>query len=178
MSYYLREISREDIPTINSWRNDPEIIENLGSPFRYVTKEVDDVWFSSYLGSRNSNIRLAIVEVERKKLIGATYLTGIDWVCRSAEFSIWIGASESQGKGAGRFATLGTLEHAFNNMGLHRVHLTVLSENLRARNLYKSIGFSEEGILRQAVFKKGEYKDMIAMSILSYEFKAYISTIK
>lgn len=171
MSYFLREISREDIPAINSWRNDPELIKNLGGPFRYVTKEVDDAWFSSYLGSRDSNIRLAIVEVEIKKIIGATYLTGIDWVCRSAEFSIWIGTSESQGKGAGRFATLETLEHAFNNMGLHRVHLTVLSENLRARKLYKSVGFTEEGTLRQAVFKKGEYKDMVAMSILSDEFK-------
>lgn len=170
MRYYLREISREDIPTINSWRNDPEVIESLGSPFRYVTKEVDDAWFSSYLGSRNSNIRLAIVDAERKLIIGATYLTGIDWVSRSAEFSIWIGASENRGNGAGRFATLETLEHAFGNIGLHRVHLTVLSENLRARKLYKSIGFSEEGTLRQAIFKKGKYKDMIAMSILSDEF--------
>lgn len=171
MSYFLREISREDMPIINSWRNNPEIIENLGSPFRYVSKEVDDAWFSSYLSSRTSSVRLAIVEAEQEKIIGAVYLTGIDWVCRSAEFSIWIGASESQGKGAGKFATQKTLGHAFNNMGLHRIHLTVLSENLRARNLYKSIGFSEEGNLRQAAFKNGEFKDMIAMSILSNEFK-------
>ena len=170
MSYFLRELSREDMPTINSWRNSPEIIDSLGSPFRYVAKEVDDAWFSSYLGSRNSNVRLAIVDTEKEKIIGAVYLTGIDWVCRSAEFSIWIGASDSQGKGAGRFATQKTLEHAFRNMGLHRIHLTVLSENIRAINLYKSVGFLKEGTLRQAAFKNGEFKDMISMSILSNDF--------
>lgn len=171
MAYYLREICRGDIPEINQWRNDRQIIEQLGAPFRFINQETDDSWFASYLGSRSNNVRLAIVCKGDNKIVGAVYLTGIDWVARSAEFSIWIGCKDHQGKGAGKIAIKGMLCHAFNDLGLNRIHLTVLKNNKRALHLYNSVGFSEEGTLRQAAFKDGNFIDLIKMSILLSEFK-------
>jgi len=34
--YKLRELRKEDIPKINKWRNDSELINHLGAPFRYI----------------------------------------------------------------------------------------------------------------------------------------------
>jgi len=132
MAYYLREICRGDIPEINQWRSDRQIIEQLGAPFRFINQETDDAWFALYLGSRTNNVRLAIVCKRDNKTVGAVYLTGIDWVARSAEFSIWIGCKDHQGKGAGKIATREILNHAFNDLGLNRIHLTVLKTNERA----------------------------------------------
>lgn len=171
MVYYLREISRGDISEINKWRNDRQIIEQLGAAFRFINEETDDSWFASYLNVRSNNVRLVTVCKESNKVVGVVYLTGIDWVSRSAEFSILIGCKDHQGKGAGKISTQAMLCHAFDDLGLNRIYLTVLTGNIRARSLYKSSGFSEEGVIREAVFKDGRHLDLILMSILASDFK-------
>lgn len=171
MSFFLRDLSRSDLALINQWRNDREIQRWLVSPFRFVGEEVDQKWFDTYLDRRANNIRLAICESETGNAIGAVYLLNIDWVARSGEFGILIGEKTSQSRGAGEFATRSMLNHAFADMNLHRADLNVLPGNERAIRLYKKVGFVEEGRLKQAIFKDGEYIDLIHMSILSREYK-------
>ena len=168
--FFLRELSRSDLSEINKWRNDADLIKALGSPYRYIDQEVDDNWFNNYLASRSNNVRLAICEVESGRIVGAVYLLEIDWTHRCCEFAILIGDKQSQGKGLGEFATRGILTHAFLDLNLHRVHLTVLFTNPRAIHLYKKVGFIEEGCLRQSVFKNGKYVDLVQMAILSSEY--------
>ncbi|PWF48906.1 GNAT family N-acetyltransferase [Massilia glaciei] len=170
MSYFLREISRSDLPQISSWRNDPGLIENLASPFRFIDLEVDTKWFESYMASRANNVRLAICQRDSGSIIGAAYLLSIDWVSRSCEFSIFIGDVHSRGKGVGEFAIQHVLRHAFEDLNLRRVALNVLENNARALHLYRKNGFVDEGRLRQAVAKRGAYFDLIQMAILSDEF--------
>ena len=171
MDIYLREIQRSDLPNINRWRNDKNLINFLGAPFRFINIEIDEKWFDSYLSHRANNIRLAICESVGEKLLGVVYLLQIDWINRSGEYAIQIGEKDSQGSGAGFQATVKILEHAFTDLNLNRVYLTVLSNNERAIRLYKKIGFVEEGKLRKAVFKNGRYMDLICMAILKEEFR-------
>lgn len=177
MIYFLREISKKDIPFINAWRNDRGVIDSLGSPFRFIATEVDEAWFSSYLSNRSNNVRLVIEDGEANRPIGAVYLVNIDWIARSGEFAIWVGDTASQGRGAGSFATRAMLHHAFNDLGLNRVHLTVLLDNVRAINLYKKNGFLEEGRLRQAIYKNGEFLDLVQMSILSKDYRGQAKAV-
>ena len=44
---YLREISKNDIEVINSWRSNRQLIGSLGAGFRYIDRSVDDAWFES-----------------------------------------------------------------------------------------------------------------------------------
>lgn len=171
MSYFLRELSRIDLVEITKWRNDPSLIQWLATAFRFIDQEVDINWFNSYVSNRSNNVRLAICTSDSQKIIGATYLLDIDWINRSSEFSIWIGTNSLQGKGIGEFAARRTLHHAFSDLNLHRISLTVLEDNDRALHLYKKIGFLEEGHLKQVVFKNGKYVDLIQMAILSNEYQ-------
>ncbi len=171
MNYFLRELSRADLPAVNGWRNDREAQKWLVSPFRFVADEVDVKWYDGYLGGRTNNIRLAICESPSGKSIGVAYLLGIDWVVRSGDFGILIGDTSAQGKGAGEFATRELLSHAFGDMNLHRVQLSVLAGNERARRLYRKVGFVEEGRARQAAFKGGRYVDLIQMAILASDYR-------
>ncbi|MDY6945386.1 MAG: GNAT family protein [Pseudomonadota bacterium] len=167
--YVLRELERHDVPIINRWRADAALVGNLGSAFRYVGSAVDEKWFDNYLASRANNVRLAISS-EDGVLIGAVYLLGIDWVHRHAEFSIWIGDASVQRRGAGETATRGMLNHAFGDLNLERVWLTVLPHNEPAIRLYRKVGFREEGRQRSAVYKNGRYEDMMMMSVLRSEY--------
>lgn len=164
---FLREIERGDLPTINAWRADKALVSLLGGNFRYVGTEIDGKWFDSYLGARAGNVRLAVCLAATQAMVGVTYLLGIDWVNRSAEFSIQIGAESARGHGIGEAATRLTLEHAFGDLNLNRISLTVLASNTRAIALYEKVGFRAEGLLRQAAFKDGRYLDVIPMALLA-----------
>lgn len=168
--FYLRELTRGDLPVINEWRNDEKLIAFLGAPFRYIDIEVDNKWFDSYMSNRNSCVRCAIIESETNEVIGLVNLINIDYINRSCTVSIMIGKSENQGKGAGEYALGKMIDHAFLNLNMNRVELTVLSDNIRAQKLYSKIGFKKEGVKRSCVFKHGSYKDMIIMSILNSEY--------
>jgi len=168
--FKLREIEREDIPIINSWRAKKSLIDYLGAPFRYINKEVDYKWYEYYMNNRDKNIRCSILD-ENDKLVGLVSLTNIDRLNQKAEFHIMIGDQNDRGKGIGSFATNEILKHAFYDMNLNRIELSVLKNNLRAINFYKKIGFKEEGINRQAIYKNGEFVDVIIMGILKEDFK-------
>ncbi|AMP00902.1 acetyltransferase family protein [Collimonas arenae] len=170
MTPYFRELGHSDLIQINRWRNTPETVAQLGSAFRFVGMAIDEKWMEHYLSSRSNNVRLAICDSTTQQLVGAMYLLNIDWLHRNAECAIWIGETEAQGKGIGQQAMRRLLAHAFDDLNLHRIYLSVLSNNIRALNLYKKIGFSEEGKSRDAIFKNGSYDDLIQMAILSNEY--------
>ena len=169
-AYFLRELNAGDIAEVNRWRNDPAVIALLGAPFRYVGLEIDRAWFEQYMSNRSTAVRLAVCDGATQNIVGAAYLTGIDWVARSGEFSIWIGVAAHRGKGAGRTASRALLRHAVVDLNLHRLHLTVLVDNLAAQSLYRKLGFVEEGRLRGAAFKNGHFADLIQMAMLSSEY--------
>jgi RimJ/RimL family protein N-acetyltransferase len=166
---FLRELERADLVLLNTWRADRDLVGHLGSPFRYINMEVDESWFGAYLANRQRNVRLAICDGSSQKLLGVVYLLEIDWVSRNAEFAIQIGETGERGRGVGTEATRLALDHAFNDLNLHRVHLTVLASNAAAIALYERTGFRAEGLLRQAFFKEGRHVDAIPMAILAAE---------
>jgi diamine N-acetyltransferase len=171
-TYHLRELAAADLAELNVWRNDPEVIQSLVAAFRYVALQTDQAWFDDYKLHRATTVRLAVCRAGSDQIIGAVYLTGIDWISRSAELGVWIGAAEHRGKGAGEFACRGILRHAFHDLNLHRVHLSVVDGNSSAQALYLKLGFVEEGRARAAAFKMGAYTDLIRMAILAPEYDA------
>lgn len=168
---FLREISKDDIKTINKWRNNKNLIDFLGSPFRFVNVETEEEWFNAYMRNRSNAVRLAICLIGSSEMVGVIYLTNIDWLNKSAEYSIMIGDEANYGKGYALVATQMMITHAFSNLNLYRIWLTVLEDNERAISLYKKVGFKQEGIMRSVIYKCGVYKNMLLMSVLKDEYK-------
>lgn len=177
--YQLRELERKDLSAINTWRNQPELIAQLGAPFRYINPEVDSRWFDSYMANRGSCVRCVIVTAEEPdQIIGLVSLTNIDQMNQSAVLHIMIGDAANHGKGVGSFAVCAMLRHAFLNMNLHRIELKVLASNERARHVYEKCGFSREGIIRKAIYKNGEFVDMLLYGILKDEYLSQQERLK
>lgn len=171
--YMLRELERGDLPEVNRWRRDPAMIGRLTAPYRFINEEVDERWFDAYMQNRAHAIRCAVVDEELSdRILGLVSLTNIDWVHRTAYFGIMIGRTEYRGRGLGTFAVRAMLRHAFEDMNLNRVELTVLEDNEPARKLYEKAGFVQEGRFREAVFKEGRYRDLLFMAVLRKEWEA------
>lgn len=74
------------------------------------------------------------------------------------------------GQGYGRSVLAQALDKAFREFEAHRVWLDVMEENHRARSLYRSLGFVEEGRLRECVKVGDGFASMWLMSIVRSEF--------
>jgi len=168
--FRLREIEKKDLEKINEWRNDPELIELLGAPFRYINLDVDLKWYEAYMNNRGNAVRCAITKEDEDNILGLVSLVSINYMNQSAEFHIMIGDKANQGQGVGTFAINEMLNHAFNNMNLQRIELTVLEDNERAKHVYEKLGFVYEGRKRKARYKNGKFVDMLMYSILKTEF--------
>jgi RimJ/RimL family protein N-acetyltransferase len=166
----LRELARADLPAINRWRQDRDLVDGLGAPARYITEEVDQAWFEDYLRRRGTDVRCAILVDDRPEPVGLVSLTGVDPVHRCAEFHLLVGDRTLHGRGVGTSATSQMLRHAFRDLNLHRVFLRVLTYNAAAIRVYEKAGFQREGVAREAAFKRGRYEDMVQMGILQSEF--------
>jgi RimJ/RimL family protein N-acetyltransferase len=170
----LRELERGDVRMINAWRTDREVVDSLSAGFAFVGLDVDQDWFTRYLAQRHNNVRLAIID-DDEELVGCVYLLDIRWVHRSAEFAILIGRKDRWKRGIGTWATRVLLRHAFDDLQLQRVWLQVCHTNQAARRLYERTGFRNEGSLRRALFKNGQYVDVDVMAILESEYRSRVS---
>ena len=93
----------------------------------------------------------------------------------SEHHNIYVGMDihrEYRGKGLAYEAYRKFIPTIIKQYDLHKVSLEVLATNTRAHNLYTKLGFVNEGVKRQEVYKNGQYVDSILMSILKSEVEA------
>ena len=74
-----------------------------------------------------------------------------------------------KGIGIGRAAVRAVIHLAFGSLKAHRLWLDVKSTNSRARSLYLSEGFSEEGVMRECLLGKDGFESLVMMSMLCTE---------
>ena len=87
----------------------------------------------------------------------------------------WIGKN-FQGTGLNKHCKFLLLQFAFEQMNMHRVEFRADNENEKSKAAMKSIGCTEEGVLRShALLHNGKRRSSIILSILSDEWK---STVK
>ena len=63
------------------------------------------------------------------------------------------------------------LRFGFDGLGLHRISLGVFAFNTRALHVYRELGFTEEGRIRDHWFRDGAWHDDVRMAILAEEWR-------
>lgn len=84
----------------------------------------------------------------------------IDWVRRSAGIGYWL-AEKHQGRGTMTAAVRLLADHALATWVLSRVEIRVATENHRSRAIPERLGFSQEGILREAELVGDRHLDLV-----------------
>jgi ribosomal-protein-alanine N-acetyltransferase len=169
--FVLRRIEPEDLPELYHQKNDPAVAAMLGG-FTTGYSMTDLKHWVEYHRTRSDEVLLAIAEAETNRCVGHVGLYNIDYRIRMAEFAIMLGNPTTWNKGLGRACTNFMLNYGFRDLNLNRIYLTVLATNERAMRLYHSLGFRDEGRMRQAQYKDGQYIDVFMMSLLRSEFSA------
>lgn len=166
---YLRPVEPEDAPRFQVWMNDPENRRFLNR-FRPLNGPEERGWIEK-LHAREGDHVFGIALKEGDRLIGCCGLHRAALPHRSAELGIAIGDRACQGRGFGAEAVGLLLAHGFGALGLHRIFLHVLAHNLRGIRCYEKCGFRREGVLREAHWGEGGWRDAILYGLLEHEFR-------
>ncbi|HLJ65769.1 MAG TPA: GNAT family protein [Chloroflexota bacterium] len=164
----LRALETGDFPVLARWLNDAGVMLYWGRPGNTVAPE--EVAADEVRNAARGTSRKYIIQTPEGRPIGQIDYYDLDWQARSAWVSILIGDPDFWGGGYGTDAMRALLTHLFDQMGLHRVALTVHETNARAQRSYAKNGFKAEGILRDWAFFNGKWVNGVVMSVLAEEF--------
>ena len=163
----LRPVESQDIEKFYKWRNDPDIKKMaMMHPFP-VTLESEKKWFENISNNKdNKLIIFSVVDNSDKRVVGFIRLFNINWIHRYSYFGIVLGEEIARGKGFGKDAVKLIVDYALNTLNLHKIVLEVIDANNIAIELYKQLGFIEEGRLKNQVLIDNHWHDVLIMSLL------------
>jgi len=164
-SLSIRNINKDDLEWVRALHNDPEVLRMLTDP-HVVTAEEQIKWFESI--SKSKTTQRIILEVDGTA-VGVFRVDQIDYNNKSVCLGLDI-HKDHRGRGYAKSGYYMVMNKWFFTEGFNRVWLMVAAYNSKARNLYKDLGFKEEGAHRQGLYKNGEYHDCIVMGILKNEY--------
>jgi L-phenylalanine/L-methionine N-acetyltransferase len=164
MDIYVRPICLADAPAVNEIRRMRGVMENmLGMPSERIKKSED---FITNMDANSHEFVAAVRDDDgNEKVIGCAGLQvyASPRLRHSGGIGIMI-HKDYQGNGAGQKLMEALIDLADNWLMLVRVELTVYTDNERAINLYKKMGFESEGIKRKAAIREGKYADEYMMA--------------
>ena len=153
-----------DIPSLFQWSDDLEDAR-LNEPYLPRNWHRQEAFWLNSEGDP-SRLFFAIHSLRQPEIIGYVRIMQIDAIHRSATIGIRIGDRGNRGQGKGRDAMLLAIRYCWDHLNLARLGLSVFADNDPAIALYRSLGFREEGRLRQARFIAGRWIDVVLMGLL------------
>jgi len=168
---YLRPFEENDIDRWYKWFNDKEVTYYMDQR-RFPNTPEKQVEFLRKMNKSESDIQLAIVIKKNDELIGTIGLHQIDFINGNTDVSIVIGEKKYWNKKFGKEAAYLLIKHAFDFLNLHKLTAGMVEDNKASYNLFISLGFKREGILRQQIYIHGKYKNVIKLGLLKHEYVA------
>ncbi|HKL28669.1 MAG TPA: GNAT family protein [Natrialbaceae archaeon] len=168
----LRSVEQEDMEFVQRTMNDPEVWRPaMGA--EPMNDELASEFFEDVVSSEG-DVHCLICDDEEP--MGVVSLTrsqyGPDETARSrdAELAYYL-APEFHGQGYGSDAAETMVEYAFEDLNLRRVSARCGSFNEGSAALLESLGFEQEGRLREASWYRGEYYDTLWYGLLRREWR-------
>ncbi|SCL24020.1 Protein N-acetyltransferase, RimJ/RimL family [Micromonospora rhizosphaerae] len=167
----LRPMIAEDLGFLATLANTTSVRANVVGWDWPVAPDGQREWLDKAIRDPK-NHRLTVTDLATGKPIGLAGLWEFDWHNRSAIAPIKIMPGLAP-KGAGTDTIMLVMAWAFYEVGLHRVHGSILDLNAASLGLYlRRCGWREEGRERESIFRRGEWHDLIRVAALRSDFDA------
>jgi len=156
----LQVPDKKHLELMLQWRNNPDFRQYYRE-YRVLNKNQQLKWWKRRVIKDDSWQYFVVSPAsEKDKIIGFVGLTYIHPIYKTAEY---------RGKGYGSDALRTVIKYGFEQLNLNRIWCEVYSNN-KSVDVYRYLGFKDEGVLRQSVFKNGEYLDSYILSMLKEEY--------
>jgi ribosomal-protein-serine acetyltransferase len=104
------------------------------------------------------------------QIVGGAGFHAIDKLNRSTSIGYWL-TVEAQGSGLMTATVRALLDHAFGVWDLHRVVIEAVVDNTRSRAIPERLGFTEEGVQREAKRIRGRFEDAALYAMLAPDWR-------
>lgn len=160
----LRFLEKSDLETLAHYANNPKIAKNLKDVFPNPYTYEDAVSFYNMVQSQNP---ITIFAIEYKgQFAGMTGLLPLNDVYRkTAEIGYWLG-EQFWNKGIATSATKLTVNWAWKNLDIVRIHTGVFAYNPASARVLEKAGFVFEIEFKNSIFKKDKIVNELRYSIL------------
>lgn len=163
----LRAIEKNDLTQLMKWRNNPEL--------RKFFRETDEInstnqekWFESVIAKNSVNKMFSIISLETDELLGACGLCYIDWINRSADFSIYVGYKDLYIDDKYAIDAAKVMKnYGFNILNLHRLWAEIYSIDNLKKDFFNNLGFKLDGEFRETYWYNNSWHNSLFYSILS-----------
>lgn len=136
----LTRLKEDKIEQVRNWRNDPKIVQYM--EYRdHITSEMQSNWFRKI---DNDNNYYFIIEYQGEE-IGLINIRDIDYFKGEGEGGIFIYDDSLLNSTISFQATLCLYDFCFEKLRLHRITAHILSDNKRAIQYNKMLGFKKYG---------------------------------
>jgi RimJ/RimL family protein N-acetyltransferase len=163
----LRAIEEADLEQLLAWRNRPEL-RRYFREYRELNSTQQRQWFESKVNGDPCTRMFAIIERTSGRLLGAAGLCYIDWVNRTADFSIYLGADGLYiDERLAPDAAVTMANFGFNELGLNRLWSEIYSFDTPKTSFFQRLGFSLDGRHRQSHWAEGAWHDSLYFSLLA-----------
>lgn len=168
---FLKAIEIEDLETLKTWRNLPEYRKYFRE-YREINSVMQRNWFEHLVCDNSHTIMFSIFDVSTKQLIGCCGLCYIHWIHRHADLSLYIGKNEAyiDDDGYAKEACELLFLYAFNELNLHKIWTEIYEFDQKKNTLFRSLGFQQDGLLREHYFYDGKWWDSRILSLLHSDY--------
>lgn len=157
----LRAIEKSDLPQLLEWRNQPEN-RVFFREYRELNTINQTVWFDKYVMNDPSTRMFAIVDLKTKELLGACGLCYIDWINRSADFSIYIGKDDLYIDSTYAIDAAKVMQaYGFDELNLHRLWAEIYSIDEKKKKFFERLDFDLEGTFKETHWTLGKWVDSL-----------------
>jgi RimJ/RimL family protein N-acetyltransferase len=166
----LRAMEPSDAEALWRWNHDPEVMRWMDAGYAQSLAQVQK-WLTDRPRNDYGDVLFGIEELGDSTLIGLVRLHGAEPETGIADLDIYLGEREYWGKGFATDAVRTACRYGFHHMRLHKITLTVVTENEAAHHIYQKVGFVDEGRLRQAFRREDGWLDKFTMGLLADELR-------
>jgi RimJ/RimL family protein N-acetyltransferase len=171
---YARALRASDLPYLSAWADDPLIEEMVGSElFReFVDVHGRSATFLDALRADHSQVNMVICTREGDRPIGLVRLFNLHLRDGYAFLETIVADTRALRLGYGIEGSKLIAYWAIDVLKLRRLEAKVYPWNRLSINTMKRRGWQLEGVLREAVFHSGHYRDLLVFGILAHEIAA------
>ena len=160
----IRPMAHDELERVLAWRNHPDVRRYMNTQHE-ITLDEHQRWFESTLPDPKKH--LLIFEVNRQPLGFVNFNeTGNGGI---ADWGFYVAPDAP--KGSGLQLGHAALGHAFTHLKLHKVNGQALAYNDRSIKFHQTLGFQQEGILREQHFDGERYNHVICFGLLCLEWQ-------
>lgn len=163
-SCHIRAVVDVDLPMLLSWRNHEDVRRFMFTQHK-ISLEEHRNWFAK--ASVDAARRLLIVE-DMSGPLGYVQFSQV----KPGGVADWgFYARPDAPKGSGRKLGQMALNHAFDELKLHKVCGQAIESNAASIAFHKRLGFAQEGVLRDQQCIAGYYHSLVCFGLLAHEWQ-------